>query len=153
MVQPKYTYDGDPSKNDRDAVRWYVGDTDERRPMLDDREVDFALVANPNVLIAASVCAEALSGKFAREANVSVGGISKALGTVSESFRKHAETLRARACLSAGVSFPATIRSEKEALELDTNLTSPEFILRMGDNPWAVQLNEILPRESFNGFF
>lgn len=147
MVLPKFTYDGDPSKNDRDAVRWYVGDTDGRRPLLDDREVDFVLIDNPNTLIAASICCEALSGKFAREADVSVGGISKSLGKVSEAFKKHSETLRARVCISAGVSFPATTRSGKLALQLNEELPNPEFQIGQHDNPWAVQLNEWIPRE------
>jgi hypothetical protein len=121
--------------------------------MLDDREVDYSLVQNPNVLIAASVCAEALSGKFAREADVTVGNISKAMSKISEAYKKHSQTLRDRACLDAGVSFPATLRSTKEVLEEDTDLANPQFFVGIGDNPWAVQINEILSQQrTFNGF-
>lgn len=151
MATVKFTYANNPATNDRDAVRWHVGDTDERRPLLDDREVDFALSQEPNTLLAAALCATALAGKFSSKANVAVGSISKALGDIADKFEAHAERLRARACVGAGVSFPATLKSTKDQLEVDDDLINPELAVGLGDNPDAHQINETLNRIDVDG--
>ncbi len=154
MTEPTFTYTGDPSRSDTDAVRWYVGDTNRRRPLLYDTEIAFALVQHPNVLGAAVVCAEALSAKFSSESDIKVGDISKALSKVSGQYRELAETLRRRLAQQAIPSFPATRVSTKQALEDDTDLTKPEFPIDLGDNPGVVQLNDAISGVGpFNGFF
>ncbi len=152
MAARKWTYGNDPANSDRDAVRWRVGDIVEKRPLADDREIDYALSEYPNVLMAASITARAIGARFAAEADVTVGQISKALGKVADNFRKLADDLKEEASLTAGVSFPATIVGDKEALEQDTTLTEPQISIGLGDNPWALQLNDDLPRP-FRGFF
>ena len=151
MADPQFSYSGDPSRTPRDAVRFYVGDTNRDRPLLDDREVDFAVGLHDNPLLAAAVLAEHLMGKFAREADVTVGPVSKSFSTISDAFRKKAAQLRCEANKRAGVSFPATTVQGKENLELDTTLTQPSFRKGLGDNPFAVQFDDDLDRFGFNG--
>lgn len=147
----KFTYDHDPGATDRDAVRWHVGDTDERRPLLDDREIDFALAAQPEVVLAAADCATALAGKFSSKSSITVGPISKQMGDIAQKFRDHAEELRSRAGVLAGVSFPAIAESTKQPLETDTDLITPQLTVGLGDNPFAIQLNGDLTKVGFNG--
>ena len=141
MAEPQFSYSGDPSRTPRDAVRFYLGDTNSKRPLLDDREVDFAILQTPNQQLAAAVLAEHLMGKFAREADVSVGPVSKSFSAVSEAFKKKADQLRSEANKRVGVSFPAITVSGKDKLEQDTNLTKPSFSVGFGDNPFAIQIN------------
>ena len=147
----RWTYGGNPAASSRDAVRWHVGDTDERRKLLDDREIDYALVQYPNELLAAAECALALSGRFTSKSNVTVGSVSKSLGDVAKKYREHADELRRRACVLAGVSFPATNRTDREALVADTETINPELGVGLGDSPFAVQLNDTLRDLEFEG--
>ena len=149
----KFTYGGDPSKSPRDAVRFYVGDTNESRPLLGDGEVDFALVQKGNnQLLAAAVCADALQGKFASLSNTKVGDVSKNFSDISKAYKELAKTLRGQAALFARPSAPAIRSTTKRALENDTDLIPPEFPLGLGDNPTAIQLNDRLDEADFDGF-
>ncbi len=152
MAEPQFSYSGDPSRTPRDGVRFYVGDTNRQRPLLDDREVDFALAANPNPLIAAAVLAEHLMGKFAREADVTVGPVSKSFSSISEAFSKKAEQLRCEANKRAGVSFPAITIQGKRNLQENENLTRPAFLVGLTDNPFAIQINDEFDKVRFHGF-
>lgn len=148
----RFTYSGDPSKNAVDAVRFLVGDTNSQRPLLDDREVAFAISQHPNQNIAAATLAEHLFGRFASQADISVGPVSKSFSKVAELFNTKAQQLRAEACKSAVPSFPATKRATKEVLDLDETLTRPNFVIGLGDNPFAVQINDDLDDARFHGF-
>jgi hypothetical protein len=152
-VAVQFTYGNDPSQSPEDAVRFYLGDTNKSRPLLDDREIGFALTEKGgNEKLAAAVCADALQGKFASLADTRVGDVSKSFGQISKAYKELAKTLRSEAFLKAAPRAPAIFRSDKRALEQNTALTKPEFSLGQGDNPWAIQMNDDLDRARFNGF-
>ena len=149
----RFSYGGDPSTSPVDAVRFLVGDTNPKRPLLDDREVKWAIDQNPNQNLAAATLAEHLFGKFASMADISVGPVSKSYSKVAELFQRKASQLRTEACRSAVPSFPATRIASKEALAQNTALTSPNFVIGISDNPWALQINQSLNGiGGFNGF-
>jgi len=148
----RYSYAGDPSATPSDAVRFLVGDTNPNRPLLDDREVAWAIAENPNQNIAAAVLAEHLFGKFAAQADISVGPVSKSYSKVAELFKKKADQLRSEACKFAIASFPATKIASKDALDDDQTLTRPAFSVGLGDNVFAQQINDDLQGTRFNGF-
>lgn len=153
MRKIKFTYTGDPSKNPRDAVRWFVGDTNERRPLVDDREIDFELALNPNTQIAASNVAIALAGKLALEADeIEIDDVRKEMREASKRLLTHAAKLKEEACKFAAPSFPAVFRADKCAIKEDETLTGSRIGVGQFDNPWAVQFNNILDRAQFNGF-
>ncbi len=152
MAAVGFTYSGDPATNDRDAVRFYVGDTNDRRPLLRDTEIEFTLTGNPNTRIAAAVCADALAARFAREADQRVGDISKSLSQVSKSFSALAGKLRKEAGKRAAPVFPAASRDWKQSQRKDTDLVQPQFPIGLGDNIWAVQLNDQLDRVRWRGW-
>ena len=139
-----FTYSGNPATNDRDATRFFVGDTNANRPLLADTEIEFALTEFPNTRLAAAMCADALAAKFARESDQKVGDISKSLSKVSEQFRDLATRLRNEAAKRAPASFPAASKDWKQSQRQDTDLVQPTFSVGLGDNPWAVQLNDQL---------
>ena len=150
--KPRFSYGGDPAASTTDAVRFLVGDTNDKRPLLDDREVEFAIDQNPNLNLAAAVLCEHLFGRFAGIADVSVGPVSKSYSKVAELFQKKAQQLRSEACQTAVASFPATKVASKQALDLDEGLTRPSFLIGISDNPFAVQINANLDRTDWHGF-
>lgn len=148
----RFSYGGDPSASDIDAVRFLVGDTNADRPLLDDREVEFAISQEPDPNLAGAILAEHLFGLFSAKGNIKVGPVSKDYSKVAEMFKKKADQLREAACRSALPSFPATHHSTKDVLDENTDLVRPNFLVGLSDNPFAVQINNRLDRARFHGF-
>jgi hypothetical protein len=151
-VSVQFTYSGDPSTKPVDAVRFYCGDTDSKRPLLDDREVEFAIAQKGDSRLAAALCCDALAAKFSSIPDTRVGEVDKKWGAVAAMFAERAKELRKQARLFAGVSFPATHIATKQALEENGDLTRPSFVVGQGDNPFALQLSKAGPWELFNGW-
>lgn len=71
-----WTYGGNPSASPKDAVRFYVGDTDETDPLLLDGEIEYLLGLYNGAVINASIQAcEMIMAKFSRMVNEQVGGV------------------------------------------------------------------------------
>ena len=138
----RFTYGNDPAANAVDAVRFLVGDTNEDRPLLDDREVKWAISQFPDRNLAAASLAEHLYGFFASKGDFKVGPINKSYSKVAQLFKEKAEQLRAKACLSAVPSFPATKISTKGILAQNLDLENPSFAVGLMDSPFVVQLND-----------
>lgn len=138
----RFTYGNDPATSAVDAVRFLVGDTNADRPLLDDREVEWAISQFPDQNLAAASLAEHLYGFFASKGDFKVGPINKSYSKVADLFKAKAEQLRAKACLSAGPSFPATKISTKQVLIDNPDLENSSFPVGLADNPFAVQLND-----------
>jgi hypothetical protein len=94
---PESTYTGDPENVPTDAVRLELG-KERSLDLITDKEISYNLTrANGNVLLGASFCAESIAGYFAGLADKSMGGSSVSLSQKSESWRKKAAALLARA--------------------------------------------------------
>lgn len=137
----QWTYSGNPGNSDLDQVRFLVGDTISTEPLLDDREVLFAISSKTNLHMAGSMLADHLAARFSRKADYTVGPVSKSMSKLAESYRRLAADLRRDATAGALPSFPATKVAEKEALQQDDTLTKSHFAIGMFDNPDAVQFD------------
>lgn len=90
-----WTYSGDPSTSPRDETRFWLQDTDGDMPLLADVEIDFLLVSTSSVpLLAASIGAEVLGAKFAREVDVSADGVSVGVSALQQRYNDLAQSLR-----------------------------------------------------------
>lgn len=138
----RFTYGNNPATSAVDAVRFLVGDTNEDRPLLDDREVEWAISQFPDQNLAAASLAEHLYGFFASKGDFKVGPINKSYSKVAQLFKEKADQLKAKACLSGGPSFPATKISTKEVLEQNVDLENPSFATGLTDSPFVTQLND-----------
>jgi hypothetical protein len=138
----RFTYGNNPAASDVDAVRFLVGDTNSDRPLLDDREVEWAITQYPDRNLAAASLAEHLFGVFASKGDFKVGPVNKSYSKVADLFKQKADQLRAEACKGAIPSFPATHFSTKRVLEQNADLTRPQILVGISDNPFALQLNE-----------
>ena len=147
------SYNNNPANSNRDAARFYVGDTSIDRPLLDDREVDFAVAIEPsNMRLAAALLADVLAGRFAAKPDISVGPVRKSFGKIAESYRQRAKDLRAESNKRVSVSFPATSHSAVAALKGDSDITTGEFSIGMFDNKFAQQLDNEFEDAGFNGW-
>jgi hypothetical protein len=91
---PIWTYSGDPSNSDRDAVRLAISDTDESSPLLFDSEIDYTLTQFANPLLAAAQLARTLAGKFAQKVNKSVGDLRISYSDIAKNYRALADDLQ-----------------------------------------------------------
>lgn len=148
----RFSYGGDPSTSIVDAVRFLVGDTNEDRPLLDDREVEWAISQHPDQHLAAASLADHLYGFFASKGDFKVGPVNKSYSKVADLFKAKAEQLRAEAYKGAVPSFPATKISTKQSLIDNVDLVEPNFLLGLADNPFAIQLNDEINDLRNHGF-
>lgn len=141
MACKKWTYNGDPSRSDSDAVRFLIGDTIRERPLLDDREVEWIITQTENLNLRAALACEALWSRFLAISDYTVGSVSKKFSDVAAKFKERAEDFRRESYKHALVAFPAHLKSTKQALENDDELEKPEFSVGLADSPYAIQLN------------
>lgn len=87
-----WTYDGDPTGDRKDEVRFMVGDTTETTALVQDEEIEYLLTLHapvagkPAWLAAAAVC-DAIAGKFARAVQQSIGSLSRSAQQQFEHYR------------------------------------------------------------------
>jgi hypothetical protein len=146
------TYSGDPCTSRKDLLRFLVGDTDCDNLLLADTEVECALTLNDDDCAVQSILFSQIAAVFSREANITVGAVSKNFSDVAKSYREQATTCltlgASRAITSAVPFFGGRTKSGNEVLEANTDLIRPKFPLDLADNPTATQLNfEFASRE------
>lgn len=72
-----WTYSGDPETNEKDMYRFYVGDTDEDDPILQDEEIEFIISEYPNHTVRLYLLFDRAAGFFARQIKRKVGPIEE----------------------------------------------------------------------------
>ncbi len=137
-----WTYSGDPSTNDKDAVRVRVGDTDSTDELLQDEEILFFLTErSSNVLLASADSAIAIAGQFSRKVNVKNLSLSvnatdraKAYLELAKKFREQAgvgpKDAVAAEIFSGGLSIAG-----KRALKDNSDAVKPSFEIGRDDHP------------------
>lgn len=93
-----WSYSGNPSTSERDAIRFYIGDIDPSLPLLQDEDIDFLIlkwgpVYNSDLLTAAGA-AEIIANHFAREVSVSADGVSVGSNELQQKYNDLAMNLR-----------------------------------------------------------
>jgi hypothetical protein len=96
-----FSYSGDPSASDVDAVRFLIGDVDASAFFLSDAEINFTLLEyfdhswnRPNLLAAAGACAESIAAQLSREVSYSADGVSVSGDTLAAKYFTVAEKIR-----------------------------------------------------------
>lgn len=138
-----WTYSGDPSASDADAVRFLVGDVDENADQtLTDQEIDYLVASWPGVHEAAAAAAEALAGRYGSQASFSktVGqlSLSKQYQDQAASFMALAGRLRSQSLdLDPPRPWvkPGAIQTARER---DNATPTTEFIVGGLDNRRAI---------------
>lgn len=93
-----FSYTANPTNVPVDAVRLLVGDVDESEPQLQDEEINFLITtwADKNTIYyAASMAAETIAARYAREINISADSQSLSAGDLQEKYLSLAQRLMA----------------------------------------------------------
>lgn len=92
-----WTYAG-AAASEKDAVRFYVQDTDHARPLLSDEDIAYLLVTwtpvHDSVIYVASMAAEMIASKYAAEISMSGDGVSVQTGDLQRKYTDLAARLR-----------------------------------------------------------
>lgn len=123
----------DPTANDRDEVRFLIGDTDTSDQQLSDEEIAYFTSTYSDNILAAAYAAEALASKYGRRTDIGMGKLRVSYGALKAHYAELAASLfsRCRATvLVGGISI-----SEKETLCEDTDAVQGSFRRGMHDNP------------------
>lgn len=93
-----WSYSGNPATSERDAVRFWLQDTDESLPLFADGELDYLIgYADPiwgSPIATAAMAADILVAKFGTEVAISADGVSIAGDQLSDKYKAIAANLR-----------------------------------------------------------
>lgn len=129
-----FTYTSDPENSKRDAVRLLTGDTISTDALLQDSEVDYFLsLYDDSPYPAAAAACDAISSKYARQADTTNGRLSVKASQRSEAYAKKAKELRRDSVNGAEVFFGGMTISGKNDLDADTDAVQPAFSIGMDD--------------------
>jgi hypothetical protein len=138
---------GTSQQNQRDSVRFLIGDTDEGDQQLQDSEVDGLLsgtVAQDTPVYAldpfqaAIQACVGLSAKYTRRANKSVGDLSIQWQAIAKSYRDLIPAIRRQATRYGSTPTPYSGGLSLGDMEIDQgddDLNAPDFTVGMDDNP------------------
>lgn len=132
-----WSYSGNPAASDLDEVRFLIGDTDTTDQLVSNEEIAWAIANNAGTILAAATLCEALSAKFAREVDKSIGSLSVSAASRSGHFASRAASLRVQSVALCEVFVGGLSISDKAALDADADAVQPFFRAGQDDNPRA----------------
>jgi hypothetical protein len=137
-----WTYSGDPSTSDKDAVRFDLQDTDASTPLMTDEEIAYLLTTwMPRYDSTVGVAAEAaqrLANRYAGVVDIVADGVRASVSALAANFRQMAADLRAtysRLQSAAEIDIDNLMYGH----QLDPGLKPLIFSVGMHDNPEAGQ--------------
>jgi hypothetical protein len=115
--------------NDKDRVRFIIGDTDNDRQLLQDEEIIAVLQRQNNNLVGAAIeLAEHLEAKFVRRAESRSGDIIADFLTVAGKYRELARRLRRKRNKGYWLSTTSARDSDKDNVDaVHTSISLGEF--------------------------
>lgn len=131
-----FSYSGDPSGGVIDAVRFLVGDTDEQESFLSDEEIAFLDTLwsfRGSSYWTASMAADAIAAKLAREITVNSDGQSLSASELMQKFLDLAVSLRAmhESLLAGGIVSAGGVEISEQH---DQTVRPLSFGIAMHDN-------------------
>lgn len=106
-MAPTYSYTYDPSTSNKDAVRFLCQDTDvvtTGAARLADEEINWVLVQQKNVFLAAAVCADSIAAYWAKVQNTRIGPLNIQRSQAVTFYQAVAAELRRMASRFAGAT-------------------------------------------------
>lgn len=121
-----WTYSGDPSATNRDAVRFLIGDTDNTSQLVTDEEIAYMLTQEGSTSSAAARVCRSLAAKYARFMDQSVGDLNISYSQRFKQFSEMASKLESDASSRVGIPYAGGIsQSDKDSRESDTDRVLP----------------------------
>lgn len=104
--EPAWTYSGDPASSTKDMVRFLIGDTQDKDPLVYDPEILSAIAQRTSAYGAAAMICGSLAARYAREANTSTRDMSDQLSQKSAAYRAMVKDYEAKASVAGGAALP-----------------------------------------------
>jgi hypothetical protein len=132
-----WTYTKDPSKSDKDWIRWRLADTDENSQLFSDQEIQAALDAESDRNAALLTTAKALYAKYIRKVDSRMGELEFDYSQRAKEIRLLIEQLEKDILIrSVAAPWAASVsKGEKENIESDSDRVEPYFERDMHDFP------------------
>lgn len=137
-----WTYSGDPSASNTDAVRYLVGDIDTTAQLTTDEAIAWEVSQWPNIYLAAASVADSIAALLGRTQGMRADGVT--YGDAAKEMRERAKTLRAKGSTAGnggsgaaggGVFVGGISIADKTAREQDTDRVKPSFTRDTGAPP------------------
>lgn len=135
-----------PSVSDLQAVRFFVGDTDSRDPLLTDEEITFLLTEDSRVLGASSLACDAIAWKMIRRVDYKLGPLTEKNSNITKQYERAAKKFRtlARASGSNGSIIAGAIMIQDK---LDNEANTDLVPARMVRDQFAFRRHRTVVRE------
>jgi hypothetical protein len=132
-----WSYSGDPSESNKDAVRFFVADTKSEEAFVTDEEVEWCLVQTSNdVYGATAMVARALSAYFSTLADEEIGPLKFKYAERAKNYdrlvSKYEKLVSSHTQLS-GISCGGIDISDKLSNRADSSLVQPIFVKGITD--------------------
>ncbi len=129
-----WTYSGNPSASDKDAVRYLIGDTDTNNQLLSDEEIAYDLTRS-NTYGAAALSCNAIVAKLSRLVDTYLDRDIRAnLSQSVKHYQTLAKNLEFKARVAVASPFCGGISvATKEAMDQDTDRVLPSFKVGMDE--------------------
>jgi hypothetical protein len=116
-----WTYGGDPSANNRDEVRFLIGDVDSTQPLLTDEEIAYAIAELNSNYATAAFCIDRILSK-GYMADREVGDLKISGSQVAAHLKAVKKDLLQRDSGSRVPFFGGMTEASRETYDLDTSL-------------------------------
>lgn len=131
-----WTYSGNPSSSNLDAVRFKIGDTSINDPLLQDEEINYLLSESGGSVIHAAILAcEAVAAKFSRQADTSNLELRVTASQRAQAYLRLAEQLKLEASKLAGIVVGGRSKTEQVAAAQNPDAIQPAFKRGLHDFP------------------
>lgn len=129
-----WSYSGDPSSSDRDAVRFLIGDTDTTDQQLSNEEINYLLVEYTSVDQTAIAAIGSLIAKYSRYVDQSTGDISLSYSQRINQFKELLNNIRRRMAEGVRPYCGGLSIADKELDVENDDRVDPAFYEEMWDN-------------------
>lgn len=135
-MSTKWSYSGDPSASQKDAVRFRIGDTESKDPLLTDAEIDYLVATEGSTNEASIAGARAVLAKLTREVSTTEGKASKELQQRVEHYQNLVtQLIGQRGKRVTGIFAGGMTISGKASVTSDSDRVKPAFTRDMHESP------------------
>ncbi len=129
------SYTGAPGNDDRDAVRFLVGDTNPADEDATDAEIEWALEQEGSVMQAAISVATALTARFSNVDTYRIGNVQVQEGFKAEKYANLTDRLRMKLAIDGVTVVAGGIAVEDKAdVVADPDRVAPHFTVGLFEN-------------------
>ena len=145
---PLWTYSGDPTTSNKDAIRFLIGDVDSQDQQLMDGEINYTFILRGTVYGAAAQCCRHLSSRYSRRADSVQADLRTLYSSIAKAYATRAKEYENREAIGGGaIAYAGGIsQGDKTRQEASSDRVTPQFNLGMTDNsiPMTQGGNELL---------